>query len=74
MVVSSHALKSVVVQIQKYREQLQDIENDKAMAATKPQVKLQGTQVLSSSRCVLQPKVQSRYWTAEEHHQFLIGT
>jgi len=50
------SLSNTCNEIQKYREQLQDMENDKALAASKPQ-----------------PKVQSRYWTAEEHHQFLIG-
>eukprot|EP00658_Telonema_sp_P-2_P026466 TRINITY_DN2068_c0_g1_i8.p1 TRINITY_DN2068_c0_g1~~TRINITY_DN2068_c0_g1_i8.p1 ORF type:complete len:336 (-),score=35.30 TRINITY_DN2068_c0_g1_i8:432-1439(-) len=48
------SLSSMCNEIQKYREQLQDLENDKG-----------GSQK--------QPKVQSRYWTAEEHHQFLVG-
>lgn len=49
------SLSSMCNEIQKYREQLQDLENDKG-GGQKPQ-----------------PKVQSRYWTAEEHHQFLVG-
>lgn len=49
------SLSSMCNEIQKYREQLQDLENDKGAAQKS------------------QPKVQSRYWTAEEHHQFLVG-
>eukprot|EP00656_Telonema_subtile_P049873 TRINITY_DN630_c0_g1_i1.p1 TRINITY_DN630_c0_g1~~TRINITY_DN630_c0_g1_i1.p1 ORF type:complete len:323 (+),score=98.37 TRINITY_DN630_c0_g1_i1:97-1065(+) len=49
------SLSSMCNEIQRYREQLQDIESDKS-GGHKPR-----------------SKVQSRYWTAEEHHTFLVG-
>lgn len=50
------SLTSTCNEIEKYRSQLQELENDKGSQPSKPQ-----------------PKAQSRYWTAEEHHQFLVG-
>lgn len=50
------SLSNTCAEVEKFREQLQEMENDKGSQPSKPQ-----------------PKAQSRYWTAEEHQQFLIG-
>lgn len=50
------SLTNTCNEIEKYRTQLQELENDKGSQPSKPA-----------------PKAQSRYWTAEEHHQFLVG-